>query len=275
LLISAVQKALDNGAVRYLAGLYKQGYRSYIQHKLFTQLTDEEKQCLEARITLGEPVPGGLEYDNYPGCFFNKQEKEFQGSVPDILAEIEILTGLSFRRAHEGLVQRSKLMSMLESGEIAMVNELIRSPEREGRFLWPDAFCQIDHYALLSRSDYQGINITDVLYLKVGLDSAYAELFQRWFPNHQNTVVYSDILAVLDALERGEVDLVMGTRNHLPSAANYLEKPGFKTNITFNRTYGSTFGFNARETLLCSIYGKGPDPDGHKNHCWPLDPSGV
>ncbi|MDR1099048.1 MAG: response regulator, partial [Treponema sp.] len=88
------------------------------------------------------------------------------------------------------------------------------------------------------------------------LDSAYIELFQRWFPNHQNTLVYPDILAVLDALERGEVDLVMGTQNQLLSATNYLEKPGFKANIVFSQTYGSTFGFNVHETLLCSIMEK-------------------
>jgi signal transduction histidine kinase/CheY-like chemotaxis protein/HPt (histidine-containing phosphotransfer) domain-containing protein len=257
-LVSAVQKALDSGAIRYLAGLYKEGYRSYVRHKFLSQLTDEEKQYLETRVTSGEAVPVGLEYDNYPSSFFNEQEKEFQGSVLDILAEIEILTGLKFRQAHRGLVHWSELLAMLESGGIAMVSELIRSPDREGQYVWPDIFYQTDHYALLSRSDYQDIDVTDILYSKVGLteDTAYTELFRQWFPNHQNNVVYSDILVVLDALERGEVDLVMGTQNQLLSATNYLEKPGFKANIVFSRTYGSTFGFNVHETLLCSIVEK-------------------
>jgi signal transduction histidine kinase/DNA-binding NarL/FixJ family response regulator/HPt (histidine-containing phosphotransfer) domain-containing protein len=257
-LVSLVQKALDKDGIRYLAGLYKQGYLSYTRHKFFTQLTAEEKQYLAARLQSGDPVPVGLEYDNYPGCFFNEQEQEFQGSVLDILAQIEILTGLKFQRAHERLAHWSRLLSMLESGEIALVSELIRTPEREGRYLWPDTFYQIDHYALLSRSDYQDIDVTDILYSKIGLteDTAYTELFRQWFPHHQNTVEYSDILVILDALERGEIDLVMGTQNQLLSATNYLEKPGLKANIVFNRTYGSTFGFNVNETLLCSIVEK-------------------
>jgi signal transduction histidine kinase/CheY-like chemotaxis protein/HPt (histidine-containing phosphotransfer) domain-containing protein len=257
-LVSAVQKALDAGAIRHLAGLYTQGYREYVRHKFFIQLTDEERQYLAARLQSGDPVLVGLEYDNYPSSFFNKQEKEFQGSVLDILAEIEILTGLTFRRAHKGLTHWSELLSMLESGEIALVSELIRTPEREGRYLWPDTFYQTDHYALLSRSDYRDIDVTDILYSKIGLteDTAYTELFRQWFPNHQNTVEYSDILVILDALERGEVDFVMGTQNQLLSATNYLEKPGFKANIVFSQTYGSTFGFNGNETLLCSIVEK-------------------
>ncbi|MDR1249624.1 MAG: response regulator [Treponema sp.] len=255
-IVSVVQRTLDSGAIRYLVGLYKQGYRSYIQHKFFAQLGEDEKQYLKNHVKSGEAIPVGLEYDNYPSSFFNKQEQEFQGSALDILAEIEILTGLNFQRAHEGLVQWPELFSMLENGEIAMMNELIRTPEREGRFLWPDAFCQTDHYALLSRLDYPDIDVIDVLYVSVGMDSAYVELFQRWFPDHQNTVVYPDIMVLLEALERGEIDLVMGTQNQLLSAVNYLEKPGFKANIVFNRPYGSSFGFNERETLLCSIMEK-------------------
>jgi signal transduction histidine kinase/HPt (histidine-containing phosphotransfer) domain-containing protein/ActR/RegA family two-component response regulator len=256
--ISVVQKALNAGANRYLADLYKQGSRDYLRHKFFDLLTDEEKQYLADRLQSGLPIPVGLEYDNYPSCFFNEREKEYQGSVLDVLAGIETLTGLKFLRARKGLVQWSELLSMLKSGEIAMVSELIRSPEREGRYLWPDAFYQTDHYALLSRSDYQDIDITDILYSRIGLTerTAYTELFQQWFPNHANTRTYPDILKSLDALERGEVDLVMGTQNQLLSAVNYLEKPGFKANIVFNRTYGSTFGFNADETLLCSIVEK-------------------
>jgi signal transduction histidine kinase/DNA-binding response OmpR family regulator len=48
----------------------------------------------------------------------------------------------------------------------------------------------------------------------------------------------------------------MGTENLLLSATNYMERPGFKANMVFNRTYESTFGFNKDEVLLCSIVDK-------------------
>jgi signal transduction histidine kinase/ActR/RegA family two-component response regulator/HPt (histidine-containing phosphotransfer) domain-containing protein len=149
------------------------------------------------------------------------------------------------------------MLSRVENGEIAMVSELIWTPEREGRYIWPDTFYQIDHYALLSRSDYPDSDVTDISYSKIGLTKeAYTELFWQWFPNHQNIVEYPDLLVVLDALEQGEVDLVMGTQNLLLGATNYLEKPGLKANIVFSQTYGSTFGFNVNETMLCSIVEK-------------------
>jgi CheY-like chemotaxis protein len=147
---------------------------------------------------------------------------------------------------------------MLESGEIAMISELILSPERVGRFLWPGVFYQTDHYTLLSRADYPDVDVTDILHSRIGLtkNTAYTELFRQWFPGHTNTAEYPDMLEILDALEQGEVALVMGTQNQLLSATNYLEKPGFKANIMFSQTYGSTFGFNLNETLLCSIVEK-------------------
>jgi signal transduction histidine kinase/CheY-like chemotaxis protein len=115
-----------------------------------------------------------------------------------------------------------------------------------------------NYYALISRSDYPNIDIADVLNIKVGLskETAYTEIFRQWFPGHTNTTEYVDTLEPFAALERGEVDLIMGTQNQLLSMTNYMEKPYFKINIIFNKRSDSLFGLNKPETLLRSIIDK-------------------
>ncbi|MDR1971905.1 MAG: transporter substrate-binding domain-containing protein, partial [Treponema sp.] len=194
--ISVVQKALENGALRYFGELYNQGYRDYLKHKFWMGLTAEERRYIQNRIASGGTVPVGLEYDNYPMCFFNPRDKEFQGITVDVLREIEDLSGLRFAMLRPGLIHWTEMLDMLDRGEIALVSELIPTPDREGRYLWPKISYLTDHYALLSRSDYKDITVNEILYSKIGLvqDTGYTILFHEWFPNHAYTVMYSDNL---------------------------------------------------------------------------------
>ena len=257
-IISVVQKALQNEGAYHLAQLYKRGHNVYRRHKLFLQLDAEEKAYSREHIASRRAIPIALNYDNYPICFYNEREHQWQGIALDVLKEIEKLTGLTFTRVHEEHLAWSVLIGMLERGEVAMLSALIPTDERRGRFLWPDTPCQIDQYALLSRTDSPDITPNEIFYAKVGLHAgtAYAEVFRQWFPDHQNTVEFSNNFDMFDALERGDVDFVMLTRNLLLNVTNYLEWPGFKANILFNRFYESSFGFNLQETVLHSIVNK-------------------
>jgi signal transduction histidine kinase/BarA-like signal transduction histidine kinase len=256
--ISVVQKALLNGGTYHLTQLYNRGYTDYLRHKLFQRLNAEEKSYIREHIASGRGIPFVAEFDNYPASFYNEQEKSWQGIAVDVLKEIEKLTGLRFERTHEDQIEWPVLLAMLERGDAAMTLELVPSEDRRGRFLWPDVPYQVDFYALLSRADYPDIMPNEILYAPVGLiaDSAYGEVFRAWFPNHTNTVTYTNNFEGFDALERGDVDLLMMTQNQLLSVTNYLERPGYKANILFNRSYDATFGFNIREALLCSIVNK-------------------
>jgi signal transduction histidine kinase/ActR/RegA family two-component response regulator len=49
---------------------------------------------------------------------------------------------------------------------------------------------------------------------------------------------------------------LLASRNLLLQATNYLELPGFKANLVFQREFGSYFGFHRNETTLASIVGK-------------------
>ncbi|MDR3201370.1 MAG: transporter substrate-binding domain-containing protein [Spirochaetales bacterium] len=256
-IISIVQKYLQNGGAFHLTALYNQGHQEYLRHKLFAQLDAEEQEYIHNHTASRTAIRIATEYDNYPVSFYNAEESEWQGIAMDVLKDISLLTGLTFTPFTERM-EFPDLMNKVESGEAALLTELIRVWQREGRFLWPEAPYITDYYSLLSTTEFKDININEVLYSRVGLihDTAYASLFQEWFADHPNTLTYMTTMDAFNALERGEIDLLMASRNLLLSITNYLERPGFKANIIFNRAYGSTFGFNKEESALCSIISK-------------------
>jgi len=252
--ISVVQRALQAGAIRYLTELYNQGHQEYIRHKLLVQLTEEE----HAYIRTNPVVPFVAEYDNYPLSFYNTREGQWQGIVFDVLREVEGLTGLSFQLINGQHEEWPVLLQMLEDGQASVISELIRTEEREGRFLWPDTAILSDQYALVSKSDFKNVSVNEILYVKVGLPkgTAHSVLFQEWFPNHGNTVEFDNTEDALDALERDEIDMIMTSQNQLLVLTNYRELPGYKANLVFDLSFESTFGFHLEDALLCSIVDK-------------------
>ena len=253
-IISVVEKALQQGSNRYLTELYNLGHQEYIKHKLVSQLTNEEI----AYINNHPIVKYVAEYDNYPVSFYNTHENQWQGIVFDVLTEIEKLTGLSFKIQNDQHALWPELLNKLESGEVSMISELIRSEDREGRFLWPKTAIMTDYYALLSKSDMRNININEVLYTKIGLarDTAHTAMFRKWFPNHINTLEYKTTDDAFGALERGEVEMVMASQSQLLILTNYHEFAGYKANLVFERQFNSTFGFYRGDAVLCSIVDK-------------------
>ncbi|WP_461256655.1 ATP-binding protein [Treponema sp. R80B11-R83G3] len=250
-IISVVQKALQNGSLNYLNGLYKMGEKEYWRHTLLMRLSEEEREYIQNHHV----VSFAAEYDNYPISFYNKYEKEFQGIAYDVLKEVETLTGLTFKITNGKNAEWPELLHSLETGKVSMISDLLKTNERAGSFIWPKTAIMTDNYALISKLDYPVIRINDLLGIRVGLmeDSAYASLFRSWFPDHKNTVEYKSSKDAFDALDRGEVDLVMANLIQLLMLTNYYERSGYKANIVFDYSSECTFGFNKNETLLCSI----------------------
>jgi signal transduction histidine kinase len=253
-IIAVVQKALANGANRHLTELYNLGEYEYKRHKLVSWFSEEERAYL-ANVGV---IPYVAEYDNYPISFYNSYDREFQGIAYDVMEEITELTGLRFEQVNDQYVEWAEILKMLEKGEAAMVVELVRIMEREGRFLWPETSLLTDHYALLSKTEHRNIKTNEVLYMKVALVEGYAhtEVFKSWFPDHKYTTMYYDFNQAFAALERGEVDMVMASQNQLLLQTNYNEQPGYKANIVFDYPFDCTFGFNIDEPVLCSIIDK-------------------
>ena len=257
-IISVVQKYLLADGSSQIRELYAAGRQEYLRHKLLAQLTNEEKAYLTLHQNPAAIIPLAYEYDNYPVCFFNERESEWQGIAVDIVAELEALTGMTFGCVNGYTDDWSVLLGKLESGHAAMITELIRSPEREGQFLWANPPYLSDYYTLVSLTDYPDISMRQVRDARVGLleDSAFETVFWELFPDHGQTRRYTSTFEAFDALERGDVDLLMVTRNLLLSATNYMERVGYKANIVLDRSYTSSFGFNKNETVLSSLVSK-------------------
>ena len=253
-LISIIQKALQDNAMRYLSELYKLGYQSYLKNKLYIRFTDEERDYLAEH----QAVRFAAEYENYPVSFYNTQEQAWQGIVFDVLKQISDMTGLSFELANGANAEWPELLDMLESGKVSLISELIRTPEREGHYLWPRVNLVSDYYTLISKSGYPPISINEILYSKIGIpkDTAYSEVFHKWFPGHTNTLIYEGSDLAFEALARDEVDMVIASMYKLLALTNFREQPGYKANIVFDRFVESTFGFNRSESVLCSIIDK-------------------
>jgi signal transduction histidine kinase/DNA-binding response OmpR family regulator/ABC-type amino acid transport substrate-binding protein len=253
-IISVVQKALDADVIRHLNELHVEGYKEYKRHKLFTQFSREELEYIQ-----NHPVVSfAAATTNYPVSFYNTYDKNWHGSAFDMLKEVEQLTSLRFELAHDENSSWQVLLSMLENGEVAMLSGLIHSNARRDLFLWPDTPIMTDSYALISKSDYRDRSLDEIWYEKIGIinDTAYAEVFHRWFPDHKNTVEYQDTNAAMDALVRGEVDMLMANLGQLLMITHFRELAGYKANVIFNYTFESAFGFNKDERILCSIVDK-------------------
>ncbi|MDR0325562.1 MAG: transporter substrate-binding domain-containing protein [Oscillospiraceae bacterium] len=249
--ISVMQKALEDGAIRHLTELYNEGYREYRKYKLYMLLSEQER----AYIRQTQTVPFGAELNNYPVCFYNEREEQWQGIAIDLLAEVEALTGITFEIITNPNDEFPNLLGALESGRAAIMSEVLKTEERAGRFRWPHTTMMRDNYALISKSEHRNISINEVSYITVGVGrgTAYASMFHKWFPNHKSLVEYDSTSDALSALERGEIDMVMAGQKQLLILTNYREQAGYKANIVFDTMFDVSFGLNIDEELLCGV----------------------
>ena len=254
-IISVVQKALENNASSMLEGLYSQGEQEYRRHKFYNMLTDEERQFIRKNPV----IPFAAEHYNYPISFYNKYKKEWQGIFFDVLDIVSVKTGLSFKLVNDRYAEWTDLLRLLSSGEAYMISELIPTKQRrEAGFLWADVPTMVDYYALLSKSETPNVNLRSVANVRVALpkNTAYAEMFQNWFPNHPNTIEFTSSNDAFDALYRGDVDMVISSQRRLLAITNYHEYPGYKANFLFDQISESFIGFHREQEILASIFSK-------------------
>lgn len=277
-IVDIMQKYIESDAASYLADLYDKGEFEYKQYDFFSHLNDEEKEYIsmhsdtlvslgmhsDTDVSLGihsesnESVPIIYEYNNYPISFYNESEKEWQGIAIDILNEIKEITGLTFENVENSMTDWYNNLQQLEQNNAAMITELMKSTERKGRFLWSDTPYAMDDYALISLEDYDDITNNRIQHLKIGIirDMAFYDLFIEWFPEHKMISLYDNYNQGFNALENGDIDLLMASCNKLLYVTNYLENPIYKVNYIFPQNYGSYYGFSLNETVLAQIINK-------------------
>ncbi|MDR1778712.1 MAG: transporter substrate-binding domain-containing protein [Clostridiales Family XIII bacterium] len=256
-ILDVIDLYLSQGGLAEMNDLYTQGYTEFCHHVFKTNLSEEEAAWYEEHITNGTPIKIAVSYSNYPVNFYNEKEGEYAGIVIDILAQITDITGLHFHIKNQPDTSWSDILAMLENGDVDMVAELLHTAERETKFLFSNPYAE-DHYVLISRSDTAAISLNQVLYANIGLitDSAYEAMYNEWFPSNGNTTQYPDLYAAFDGLEAGEVDYVMANEKGLLIISNYMERSGFKTNLQFDYSADSQFGFNKDQAILVGIINK-------------------
>jgi signal transduction histidine kinase/CheY-like chemotaxis protein len=250
-----LQDYIDQDGDYHITALHNRGNDEYKRHLFLTGLSDEEKEYVRVHQVSGAIIPIGARYDNYPVSFYNETEKEWQGIALDTLKEIEYLTGMTFLPANKKTDEWFVISGLLKSNHLSMVCDLSLSERRDVSFIRAVSPYQQDLYAFLSRADYPDVNMNEVRFSRVAVigNSSYAYLFYRWFPGHPYTREYPTIREAIDALDKGEADLLMATTNALFMITNYQEKSGFKANLVMDQEHEYYFYFNQNEKPLSSV----------------------
>ena len=257
-IITVVNKYIDAGGLDRLYKLYKDGDFEYAKYKLDKSFTTEEKAYIDDLKSRGAAVAVAYENDNYPINFYNEKDGAFEGIAVDVLAEINRLTGIKFEPAVSKDVTWAEIYEKLSADEVQMVAQLLFSEARSDHFLWSSVPYAQSYYALMSKSDFPNLEAYQVKRATVGLmkESGKIDVFYELFPDHEQVKEYDTQYECLDALERGEIDLLMASEYMLLTQINYREKSGFKINIKLDASLDSHFGFSKNAAVLCSIIDK-------------------
>lgn len=254
--ISVMNKYIDAGGIDRLYEFYEEGEKEYARYKFYKSLTEEERTWLKSRQNTPVKVVLGGNY--YPVLFYNKADKEFQGISIDLMNEIGELTGLTFEVKNEKDITMQSLMELLQTGEVSMTPHLLYTPERKEAFIMSDISFAAARYALISKLDYPNLAIHQLDRLNIGMvrDSAFEDTYHKWFPEDSKINSYVTLEEAFNALDKGEIDLIMGSEYTLLTQTNYHEKSGYKMNILFEDSVASHFGFNKNEHTLSSVVNK-------------------
>ena len=257
-IISALNKYLAAGGTDRLYALYQEGEFRYAEYKLHSLFTAEEKAYLEDLANRDAAVLIAYENDNYPIDFYNQKEGMFQGIAVDLLSQISALTGIQFTTEVLDDNSWALVYEKLRTGEVDLVAQLLYSEQRADQFIWSSEPYASAPYVLLSRVDAPFFALHQVPRLTVGSTrlSGKSDIYHELFPNSQNLIEYNTQYEALEALVRGDVDLLMASEYNLLAAINYLERSDVKINNRLDYQMESFFGFNKSHAVLCSIIDK-------------------
>ena len=254
-IISVVNKYIAAGGNKKLHELYRAGNYEYVKYVLGKSFTAEENAYIK---NSGARVPIALESDNYPISFYNREEGEFQGIAIDVLEEISKLTGIEFYAVSENDALWAEVFEIFKSGKAAAVTSLFVTEERKEYFLWNDTPYMTSPYAFISKSDLPNLEVHQIAQSIVGTirGAAYEDMYHLWFPSSQNLKLYGSKDDLLDALEKGEIELALTAGYTLLYQTNFREKPRYKINFAMPVYSGIYFGFNKSEEVLRDIFNK-------------------
>ncbi|MDR1047506.1 MAG: response regulator [Treponema sp.] len=262
--VRVINAYLAAGSSAFFMEMYKEGITEYRRHVFVKSLEPEEKRFIGRRVREEKNIPVILENGNYPVSVYNNKSRSWEGIAVEILRQIEKKTGLRFERINSRKEDEDTQFSLLENGTAVLRTSLdgqehidMTDTERRKAFISTDPYLS-DHYVLISKNSLEYLIPADVFHVRAGLvtDSDAAFVFRKWFPSHNKTKFYSSYDRAFDALDRGAIDLLMGTGNRLLLVNNFLERSLYKSNIILDSTYTVSFGLNHNEVILRSIINK-------------------
>ena len=256
--IAVVDKYIAAGGLDRLYDIYQEGEFEYAKYKLHQSFTVGEKTWLDDLKRRNAPILVAYERDNYPVNFYNEKEKEFAGIAVDVLKEIGRLLDVRFEIGNTDAALWADMYEKTKSGEIPMVAQLLQSEVRKEHFIWSAIPYSHSYYAIMSKADFPNLVGYQVKRHTVGAvgKSGHIDIYRELFSDTRNLREYDSFEQCLDALEKGEVELLMASEHMLITQTHYREKPGFKINIKLNVSMDSYFGFHKDEEILCSIISK-------------------
>ncbi|MDR2578440.1 MAG: transporter substrate-binding domain-containing protein [Chitinispirillales bacterium] len=258
-IISVVDKYIVAGGVHKLFELYKAGNHEYAKYMLHKSFTAEERALLDSLAANNIKILTGLKFDAYPICFYNEKEREFQGIAVDVLAEISKLTGIEFEVVNYGKnMLWTEIVQKLRDGRVEIIPDLLVTEERKKYFTWSTIPFFTSRYAFISKADYLYLEPYQITHIVVGTvtGTSYEEMYGQWFPGNDNLRLFNSFDIAFDALERGEIDMVLASESFLLFQMNYREKSGYRVNYSFPVSVHSYFGFNKDDTLFPTIFDK-------------------
>jgi signal transduction histidine kinase/CheY-like chemotaxis protein len=248
----------SNGGLSVLNSLYVEGYNDFCYTDFLRSLSEEERIWYDEHIAVNKAITVAVANASYPINFYNENEEAWDGVAVDIMEEITRITGLEFNIVNGIDTPWPEALAMFERGDAQMIAELLKTDSRLDSFNWGNRPYASDKYVLISTADYEDISTNQILYSRIGLvkDTGYAYMFKEWFQNYSDITEYDSIYDAYDALDDGDIDLIMATENRLLAVTNYMERSGYKINLTFDYSAESYFGFNLNEPELPGIISK-------------------
>jgi signal transduction histidine kinase/ActR/RegA family two-component response regulator len=239
-IISVIQKYIESAGSYKFREMYAEGYADYLGYSLVSGLGDAALEFIETHTAEDAPsVQAKISADDYPVSFYNEKEGEYQGITIDLLNEISLITGIKFEFTEQFDSNSAEpALPFVYTG-------VIRTPGVTDELTFNRNPYQVDYYAFISRSDFRDVTYSDIPYLKIGLleGAAISYTFNEMFPNHRNVMVYQKSDATINALERGDIDLLLGTRSTMLDLTNHKERTGFRANLVLERPYEVYFAF--------------------------------
>jgi len=254
-IISVMQRFLENGGMRTLGTLYARGMRELNRNYFLRSLEPEEQEFLDQN----HMIRVGVDHSSYPISFFNIFDNEFQGISLDILDYISYITGLTFEINETHYPNLSELLDDLVSNELDIVTGAMCPRITEDRNLLYSHPVFFERFILLSSLDFYNIDFNEVWYAHVGIvgDCIYKESFEIYFPGHPNVEEYLNLDELLDALQRGQIELAFVSESTFLHLTHFLGIPNFWANIEFTKGYDISMVL--QDELLLSIINKALD----------------